>query len=258
MIVRDAAPQGVEVLLLQRNARSDFVAGAHVFPGGAVDAADAADAAAGRCVGRTDAECSAALGVEEGGLAFWVGALRECFEEAGLLLARHPGDEHLLSLLRPGVADRFAAHRAAVHAGRSFAEVLVEEDLVLDVGRLHYVSHWVTPEGASRRYDTRFFVAEAPPEQAPRHDAGETVATTWIGPALALDRHRAGALELVLPTVRNLEALCRFATVEELLASARAVEHVPTIRPRLVDDGTGIRILVPGDPGYGDPASAPS
>lgn len=250
MLVRDGPSGGVEVLLLRRSLRSDFVGGAHVFPGGAVDPADA-DPAFGRlCVGGSDTGCSVRLGLAKDGLAFWVAAVRECFEEAGVLLARRPDDAHLVSFADPADAARFAAHRAAVDGGRPFSEVLAAEGLVLDIARLHHVSHWVTPEGAPRRYDTRFFVAAAPPHQVPRHDDGETIASTWIEPAQALARHRHGDLDLVLPTIRNLELLASFATVDEVLATARAIEAVPTIRPRVVPEGAGTRILLPGDAGY--------
>ncbi len=250
MLVRDTSSGGIEVLLLQRSLRSAFVGGVHVFPGGAVDPDDRRPGWSRLCVGRSDAECSASLGLDRGGLAFWVAAVRECFEEAGLLLARRRADEHMVSLLDPPVVDRFAAHRAAVNGGRPFADVLVEEGLVLDTGRLHQVSHWITPEGASRRYDTRFFVAAAPGGQVSRHDDRETIASTWVEPIEALARHRRGALQLILPTIRNLEHLASFATVDQVLAAAQAVRQVPTICPRIVRNGTGMQIVLPGEAGY--------
>lgn len=249
MLVRDA-PAGVEVLLLQRNLRSDFVGGAHVFPGGAVDPADHDPAIERRCAGRAPAECDARLGVKGDGVAFWVAAVRECFEEAGLLLARRAGDEQVLSFLDDAVAQRFTAHRAALNDGRPFAALLADEDLILDLGLLHYVSHWVTPSGASRRYDTRFFVAAAPTQQVPLHDDRETVASAWMAPVEALARSRDGQLDLVLPTLRNLEALEPHDTVAEVLLAARAMVDVPTVHPRVVADGAGVRILLPGDLGY--------
>lgn len=252
MLVRDRPTVGLEVLMVQRSLRSDFVGGAHVFPGGAVDDADRAASMQDLCAGGGDAACSARLGLDQGGLALFVAAIRECFEEAGVLLARRRGDERGLSFSDPEVAARFVAHRAAVDAGRPLAEVLVEEGLVLDVERLHYVSHWITPEGAPRRYDTRFFVAEAPPGQVPRPDERETVASVWIGPADALARHRQGDLDLILPTIRNLQELARHGRVSEVMAAATAIEHVPTIQPRLVAGPDGPRILLPGDAGYHD------
>ncbi|MGH9083778.1 MAG: NUDIX hydrolase, partial [Acidimicrobiales bacterium] len=193
MVVRDGdhptAP--LEVLMVRRNLHSDFVGGAYVFPGGALDPDDGGSGAAARCTGRTDAEASAVLGLPGGGLAYWVAALRECFEEAGLLLARLGDGPELLSLADEQDAGRFARHRLDVNAGRrSLLDVCGEEDLRLPLDQVHYFSHWITPEGPPRRYDTRFFVAAAPPDQTPAHDAGETIADVWVRPADALDRHR--------------------------------------------------------------------
>ena len=119
------------------------------------------------------------------------------------------------------------------------------------MGDVHYFAHWITPRGAPRRYDTRFFVAAAPPGQIAAHDAGETIAEVWIAPRRALARHRAGEIEIIFPTIRNLQAIGRFATSAALLeAAARASSAVPTIEPRVVPDGNGMRIVLPGDPGY--------
>jgi 8-oxo-dGTP pyrophosphatase MutT (NUDIX family) len=237
--------------MVQRNLRADFVGGAHVFPGGGVDAADAGAEAEACARGRTDAEASEILSVEGGGLAYWVAVLRECFEEAGILLAFGPGSDTLLSLDGPGEAERFARHRQDVNAGRRrFLDVCREERLTLAVDRVHYFAHWITPEGAPRRYDTRFFVAAAPPGQIPAHDAGETIDAQWLRPSVALARHRAGEIDLIFPTIRNLEAIGRFATSEELLSAAAVAGRVPAILPRVVVDGRAVRILLPGDEGY--------
>jgi 8-oxo-dGTP pyrophosphatase MutT (NUDIX family) len=262
MLVRDgphaAAP--MEVLMVRRNLNSDFVGGAYVFPGGAVDPADGGPEAESCCGGRTDAEASEILGLPSGGLAYWVAVLRECFEEAGVLLAHggeggggpvDPADRALLSLADPADAARFARHRAAVNRGeRRFLDVCREEGLALAVERVHYFAHWITPEGAPRRYDTRFFVAATAPEQVPLHDEGETIAAQWIRPADALRRHRDGEIELIFPTIRNLQAIGRFGTSAELLAAAAAAGQVPAILPRIAVDGKAVRILLPGDEGY--------
>ena len=127
------------------------------------------------------------------------------------------------------------------------------------MGDIHYFAHWITPRGAPRRYDTRFFVAAAPPGQIAAHDAGETIADVWISPHDALARHRAGEIEIIFPTIRNLQAIGRFATSAELLAAAEeASSAVPAIEPRVVPDGNGMRIVLPGDPGYERGAGARS
>ncbi len=255
MLVRDArAASGatvLEVLMVRRNLRSDFVGGAYVFPGGAVDPLDGGSEAEALSAGRSDADASALLGVGSGGLAYWVAVVRETFEEAGLLLARRERGPELLAG-DPAEEARFAAARAAVNAGtRRFLDLCREERLQLGVGDIHYFAHWITPRGAPRRYDTRFFVAAAPPGQIAAHDAGETIAEVWITPHDALARHRAGEIEVIFPTIRNLQAIGRFATSAALLvAAARASCAVPTIEPRVVPDGNGMRIVLPGDPSY--------
>src|SRR5579864_3098593 len=237
MLVRDG-PGGMEVFMLRRNLNSDFVGGAYVFPGGAVDEADRAADLEAICDGRTDAEASRILGVSQGGLAFWVAAIRECFEEAGVLLACPQGGSEggrVISFRDEAVAARFAAHRDARNAGTlRLVDLCRTEGLRLDARRIHYFSHWITPLGAPRRYDTRFFVAAAPPEQVPLHDDRETIAHEWVRPADALDRCEEGEIDLILPTIRNLEAIGRFERSEDLLAAAAAIESVPAILPRVV------------------------
>jgi 8-oxo-dGTP pyrophosphatase MutT (NUDIX family) len=255
MLVRDTPSTSggttLEVLMVRRNLRSDFVGGAYVFPGGAVDPLDGGAEAEASCTGRTDAEASALLGFGSGGLAYWVAVVRETFEEAGLLLARRVGGPALLAG-DPAEEARFAAERVAVNGGtRRFLDLCRDEQLLLTVGDIHYFAHWVTPRGAPRRYDTRFFVAAAPPGQIAAHDAGETIADVWISPDDALARHRAGEIEIIFPTIRNLQAIGRFATSTELLGAAeRASSAVPAIEPRVVPDGNGMRIVLPGDPAY--------
>jgi 8-oxo-dGTP pyrophosphatase MutT (NUDIX family) len=249
MLVRDER-DGLHVFMLRRNLDSDFVGGAYVFPGGAVDEADRHSDLEAVCEGRTDAQASEALGIAGGGLAFWVAAIRECFEEAGVLLAY---DEHgeMVRLADSAVAERFARHREAVDRGtRRLVDVCAEERLRLAVDHMHYFSHWITPEGAPRRYDTRFFVCAAPPEQTPLHDNRETIANCWIRPADALERHRRGDFDLIFPTVKSLEAIARFERSADLLAAAAAAGEVPSIQPRISADGHGVRILLPGDAGY--------
>jgi len=257
--VRDA-PAGrgpaLEVCMLRRHVDSDFVGGAYVFPGGKVDDLDRTAHAEEACEGRTDAEASALLGVAGGGLSFWVAALRECFEEAGVLLAYPEGEGSGGALVDAAVVEvheRLRAWRVEVNAGRvGFLDACREEGLRLAVDRVHYFSHWITPELAPKRYDTRFFVTALPPGQVPVHDDHETTDTVWVRPADALARARAGEFDLIFPTMKNLEAIARFATSTELLQAAAAAERVPAVLPRVVADERGFRILLPGDPGYGD------
>jgi 8-oxo-dGTP pyrophosphatase MutT (NUDIX family) len=257
MLVRDAGSAGdaaLEVCMLRRHLNSDFVGGAYVFPGGKVDDEDRSAAASAACAGRDDAEASALLDVPAGGLAYWVAALRECFEEAGVLLAyqAESGPSPVpVDLASPEARRRLAALRIALNAGElPFLDLLRGEELRLAADRVHYFSHWITPEGAPKRYDTRFFVAALPPGQVPVHDEHETVDTVWVRPAEALARAESGEFDIIFPTMKNLQAIARFATSAELLAAAAAIERVPTVLPRVVSDHRGLRILLPGDPGY--------
>lgn len=262
MLVRDAhdsRSETLEVCMVRRHLNSDFVGGAYVFPGGKVDAADREAPAAEVCTGRTDDQASEILDVESGGLAFWVAALRECFEEAGVLLAYRVGasDSGLVDASDPEVRHRLASMRLALNRREiDFLDACREEGLSLAVDRVHYFSHWIAPELAPKRYDTRFFVAALPPGQVPVHDDYETVDTVWVRPAEALERASAGEFDLIFPTMKNLQAIGRFSTSEELLSAALAVERVPTILPRVVADDRGFRILLPGDPGYEETMSA--
>jgi 8-oxo-dGTP pyrophosphatase MutT (NUDIX family) len=252
MLLRDA-PGGMEVFMLRRTLNASFVGGAYVFPGGAVDPADRHDDVAAHCIATTDAAASDLLGVAGGGLAYWVAALRECFEEAGVLLAR-TADGAAVSFADEAVAARFNGHRHAVHDGRlRMVELCAAEGLRLATDDVRYVSHWVTPAGEPRRFDTRFFVARAPADQEPLHDDNETIDSLWVNPAVALERQRNGELFMIFPTIKNLEHLAPFATCAEVLAAADATARPPMILPRVVRRAGGIAVLVPGDDGYDDP-----
>lgn len=266
MLVRDAVDDdggpAIEVCMLRRNLASEFVAGAYVFPGGGVDPEDYGDDIEALCPGRTDAEASAILGIPSGGLAFWVAALRECFEEAGVLLAYRPGGEadsegRFLDTSDPDTSARFVTYRDALNAGTlRLLDICRREGLALEVGSVHYVSHWITPELAPRRYDTRFFITAAPPGQVARHDDGETIASIWIRPTDALRRFEAGDIELLPPTIENLQHIGRFRTTAEVMTWAEGVTDVPTVLPIvLFEDGQAL-VLRPGDEGYEEAVEA--
>jgi 8-oxo-dGTP pyrophosphatase MutT (NUDIX family) len=248
MLVRDGAA-GLEVFMVRRNLNADFVGGAYVFPGGTVDPDDRDPDMTAWCGDATDADASTRLGVETGGLAAWITAVRECFEETGVLLARHASGEPL-RIDEPGAAERFAEHRAAVTRGeRSLADVCRTERLQLALDRIVYFAHWITPELSPRRYDTRFFVAEAPEGQQMAHAPGELIGQAWVRPADALDRHRRGDFDLILPTIRNLEAIGRYDRADDLLEAAARLTAIPTMMPRLVPDDDGFRLVLPGEHG---------
>lgn len=221
-LVRDS-DRGLEVLLLQRTWKAAFLPGYFVFPGGAVDTRDPQVRACAS--GRDDAAVSQTLSLDEGGADYMIAALRECLEEAGLLLALDgqgqpvPGDHPILT------EEREALRREEV----GFRELCERHGLALPLDRLAYVGHWVTPPGAPRRFDTRFFVALAPPGQQASHDGSETVDHAWMMPAEALAAHRHGRLALGYPTLRTLRLLAEFRDAEALLRHAHA--NPPTPRP---------------------------
>ena len=255
LLLRDGT-DGIEVFLLRRTAHAVFVPGAYVFPGGAVDAADRDDPLLDAlCADRSDAHASAVLGLEAGGLAYWVAAVRECFEEAGVLFAR-TADGALVDLADAGRAERFEGHRRAVHSGeRRLAEVCRDEDLTITLADVFWFSRWVTPEGPPRRFDARFFVAALPTGQEPLHDDVETVASVWMTPAAALAERDAGEMEIILPTARSLEVVGRYSTTARLLDDLRAAEAhdgpVPTVNDITPDESllgeNGTRIRLPID-----------
>jgi 8-oxo-dGTP pyrophosphatase MutT (NUDIX family) len=247
LTLRDSS-NGYEILMLRRNISSDFVGGAHVFPGGAVDVTDVDT---GHVVfGVSDESASRRLELESGGLAFYVACLRELFEEAGLLIAcdRAGATVNFTDLVDQR---RMAAHRRAVNEGElDFLSMLKEEGLLLDLRGLEYVAHWITPVGPARRYDTRFFVALAPSGQVATHDAGETVADQWIRPQEALRAHERGEFEMMFPTARNLEAIAHFSSAKEVLDYARSLRSIARVEPQIVQrDGVSV-VVRPGDEGY--------
>lgn len=251
-LVRDTA-RGLEVLMMQRNFQSGFMPGMYLFPGGALDAADTSAEMCGLCTGLDDAAASTMLGMASGGLAYWVAAIRESFEEAGVLLT-YDRSGGLVTLAQADVAARFSAHRNVLNAGGcEFCALLQQEGLRLAVDRLVYFSHWITPVSAPRRYDTRFFVAAAPENQEPLHDNRETISHLWVNPGLALDRHRGGDFNMRTPTIRTLELFADYATVDSLLQAMRNRREVPVMLPRIAKDGTR---LMPGDAGYDEAATA--
>jgi len=249
---------GPEVLMIQRTQSAAFLGGAYVFPGGAIDAADSDPRVLKRIVGLAPEAADARLKVPNG-LAYYVAAIRESFEEAGVLLARPEDGEAPVEFADPRVAQRFNAARHRVHDGEgSLVELCAAERLVLLPARLEFVAHWLTPVGESRRFDTRFFMAEAPPSQDPLHDDSETIASLWVRPSDALARWEARELQMFPPTVASLRALDEHATVAEAMSAARAVGVPPRLEPRLLisPEGKFKGIALPGEPGY-DEAEAP-
>ena len=245
-IVRHA-PRGIEVLMMRRNLKSGFVPGMYVFPGGGLDDTDLMFKNNGLCDCLDDAVASATLGIAADGLAYWVAAIREAFEESGLLLARNRAGG-IIALDETETAARFSEHRRRLNAGAAdFAALLLAENLRLAADQLTYFAHWITPVSAPRRYDTRFFMAEAPEGQEPFQDERETIGTAWISPAEALSLHQRGEFEMRTPTVRTLETFADYDDVASLRRGLGGKGDVRAMLPRIARDG---RRILPGEPGY--------
>ncbi|MEZ5340928.1 MAG: NUDIX domain-containing protein [Acidimicrobiales bacterium] len=239
MLVRDGE-RGLEVFMLQRTLTAAFARGQYVFPGGKVDAADHGESFEPIADGLDDASASARMGLERGGLAWLVAAIRECFEEAGVLLARPVDSDEVVRFDSAETAARFNAARHAIHDGSLALEALCQaEGLSLLADRIHLVDHWVTPLGERRRFDTRFFVAAAPTAQEPLHDDKETIASLWVRPSDAIAMWQSGELQMFPPTVASLRALARHATAADAVAAAQAAGIPPVILPRMILDDRG-------------------
>jgi 8-oxo-dGTP pyrophosphatase MutT (NUDIX family) len=172
-------------------------------------------------------------------IAHHVAAVRELFEEAGVLLARP---------LVAGSIERLVADRRDLLGGRiTFADIIRRERLHLALEELAYFAHWVTPEIEIRRFDTRFFIARAPEGQTPVHDAGETTQSEWVAPAAAIERSRAGLISLPPPTWTTLQMLARFDSIEAVFDWART-KPIPRVQPRFEKRGDKTLLFYPGDP----------
>jgi 8-oxo-dGTP pyrophosphatase MutT (NUDIX family) len=248
VLLRDRAGGGVETLLLQRHARSKFAAGDYVFPGGKLQADDNPGDAAAWCVGLDGARAARVLGLDDApqaALGYWVGAIRETFEEVGVLLAT-TADGGPARVAHP----RFAEYRRSCQTdNRAFWAMVKAEGLRLTTDRLAYFAHWVTPEDQPLRFDTRFFAAPMPTGQEPSGDGREVVDLRWLTPREALDAQARGALSLRFPTIKNLGLLAGAASVREALTWL-AGREVRRVEPRVVVDNGARRVELPPDAGY--------
>jgi 8-oxo-dGTP pyrophosphatase MutT (NUDIX family) len=251
ILVREGIPVGEpwQTFMVRRHIRSDFAADVFVWPGGKVDASDR-DPELLELVDGHPLPGEGAVG-----LADWkavrAAAIRELFEEAGVLLARHE-DGRVLDLLGDD-ADRFDRYRRQLQAGStSMVELARTEGLRYLADALHAFSRWITPTPFPRRFDTRFFVAVAPERQMPIHDRAETTASTWITPEDALDQFEAGEFPLVFATEQHLRRMETFHSIDEMIAACETANLEP-VTPRVIDRDGEQGFLLPGDEGY-DPA----
>lgn len=226
--------------MVQRHHRVEFASSALVFPGGKVDPADRDPALRAHCAG--------ADGLDDETLAYRVAAVRETFEESGVMVARRRGERRLLA----------AAHAAAIEARwrgplnarqTTIGAIATAEDLLLAVDELVPFAHWITPEVLPKRFDTHFYLLGVPRDQAAAHDGGESVDSLWIAPQRALDEAAAGRLSIVFPTRMQLAKLARASDVSDALARARASRIVPVL-PTVGQGAAGSVLRIPAEADY--------
>jgi 8-oxo-dGTP pyrophosphatase MutT (NUDIX family) len=242
MLLREG-DDGMEVFMIVRHHESDVHAGALVFPGGRVDPEDH-DLAVDATV------FPAQTGVDATMATLLVAAVRETFEECGVLLARARGEEALVSAAR--LREIEAAHRAVMISGkRTFGAILAAENLVLAPDTMVYFANWITPERRAKRFDTHFFLAAAPSDQVALHDGVEAVDSVWISPGSALECAKAGTYDLRFPTQMNLQKLGRHSLSAAAMDAARAT-RVVTVMTKQERTGNGVRVLrIPLEADYG-------
>lgn len=236
LLCRDAGDD-FEVFMVVRHHQIDFASGALVFPGGKVEESDADPRLAERCTGETEPEF----------LPFEIAAIREAFEECGVFLARDAETGEMISGERLSTFDHY---RDALNADTTtLLEILEKENLLLACGDIHRFAHWITPEFMPKRFDTHFFVAQAPPDHLAVHDGSESVDSVWVSPKKILDEAEAGKWTVIFPTRCNLQMMAAAKSVQELMDTARAREIVsvlPVVEQRDADSF----LCIPPEAGY--------
>lgn len=251
VILRDAV-HGPEVFMVRRHEGTAFMGGAHVFPGGRVDAADR-EGDAFWCDGVDHAVRQLADMDRVDAIAYHIAAARELFEEAGVLLARKAGTGEVgpaVSLADADAHARFKRYRHDVHDGRLTLRAVIEkEGLRLCLDALILFAHWVTPPIDTRQFDTRFFMTRVPPEQTPAHDDTETTHSVWLTPRDAIAQSLDGTIVLPPPTWTTLRELEAFGKVGDAIAWARQ-RRISRRQPKMLEEGGRRMLLLPGDPQY--------
>src|SRR5712672_1523754 len=245
LLLRDSAGVDgkgeIEVFMMVRHYEIDFNSGALVFPGGSVDNGD-------RDIIARSELYSGGDGLDEATISFRIAAIRETFEESGILLARPNGSKALVDAKTASVIE--AAHRADLCDSKiTFLKVLADNGMVLALDELVPYAHWITPEGMPKRFDTWFFLAAAPPEQAGAHDGKESTDSIWVSPREALEGGETGRFKLPFPTTRNLIKLGKQRSVAAALEYARQ-QPIVTVMPVMIKDGDKRQLRIPAEAGY--------
>src|SRR5262244_393816 len=242
LLLRDSAARGeIEVFMMVRHYEIDFNSGALVFPGGSVDKGD-------NDIIADPSLYSGGEGMAAGELSFRIAAIRETFEESGILLARPKGSKALVDAKRASEIE--VAHRAELCEGKvSFLKVLTDNGIVLALDELVPYAHWVTPEGMPKRFDTWFFLAAAPPDQLGAHDGKESTDSIWVSPREALQGGETGRFKLPFPTTRNLIKLGKQTSVKAALDDSRG-KSIVTVMPVMTRLNGGRQLRIPKEAGY--------
>jgi 8-oxo-dGTP pyrophosphatase MutT (NUDIX family) len=252
ILLRDKKPQGFEIFLLKRHEKSSFMGGNFVYPGGRVDQDDGSLKICTLSKGITFEEAQKIFGgtfSPEESFAHWIAGIRELFEEAGVLLA-YDQKGSLFRLRNRDEREKFLHYRESLQKGElTICEMAQKEKLLFALDLLHYYAHWITPEARSERFDTRFFLARYPLGQEASHDQKETTAGIWITPQKALEENMKGEAILSPPTLKTLEDLSRFKTIDEVFTSLKNMKIRP-ILPILTKITSGPIIIFPWDPEY--------
>ena len=236
LMLRDS-PEGLQTFMVVRHHQIDFASGALVFPGGKVDPGDF----------EVGPFCDGIDNVDEVEVAMMAGAIREAFEECGILLARELNSEALITGERLKLLEHY---RDPLNRGEvSLKQFLMDEQLRLACDELHHFAHWVTPEMLPKRFDTQFYLAKAPADHIAIHDGHESVDSVWITPDDALKGNESGTYTIIFPTRVNIELLGQSKSTAQALQDA-ANRAVSTILPWPEQREDGNYICIPEDVGY--------
>ena len=252
MVIRDQRTgrgKDIEVLMVLRNRSSRFVPGYHVYPGGILDPEDYAPEVEQFCTGmdrKKALEILPNMSKAEKAIGAWVAGIRETFEEAGILIASRR-DGTRVSIGTDEEKKRLCEYRRALNSGEmKFPEFLEKEDLVLPLDRLHYFSHWITPEPLPLRYDVRFFLAETPEGQEVMHDGMELTEHVWINPRKALDLYEKREFGMVLPQLMTLMELSQFKTVDDAIRSTKGKKVPANLTKIKKIEGRDVEVMPDG------------
>jgi 8-oxo-dGTP pyrophosphatase MutT (NUDIX family) len=239
LVIRDGADD-LEVFMVVRHHQIDFASGALVFPGGKVDESDLNPEIRRYIISETE--------ISDEELSYKIAGIRECYEEADLLFAYEQNEKEIISSER---LKQLANWREEFNNKKgSMFDFAVKENITFNLDNLIPFAHWITPKMMPKRFDTYFYLAEAPKDHIGKHDGKESVDSVWISPKQALDDCLAEKRTIIFPTKMNLEKLSKFNTVKEALEEVKK-ETVFTVEPKIEKNEDGVFLTIPEKAGYG-------